>query len=284
MSAEKLLKELGLNEDLAASLTDENLSTAKDAIIESVKAKLFESEDFFNSLPEDKLPKEVLKAKFNEGVMKIAGMSKKAIDQHFSLTEEDKVGFTDDEKKEIHKYIAKATAIYKQKTGTVGNDIAKLQDENLQLKQQLESRSTEIQSLNEKFESDLKEKLTAKETETLSMIEASHLQQNVPVAIGLIWDKVFVGVKNKYTVMVENGVTSLRKKDNPQFKVEKADKSGHMELKDALIDELKAIGAWKDAAQSPGAHARVPITPDGKNRGMTDAIKKKIEEEKDFYK
>lgn len=282
MSLTKLLNELGIDEATSNALTDETLPQVVETVVNKIKTKLLEDESFYSTIDKNKLPQDWFKEKFGEGQNKIAGIGKAAIDKHFGLTETEKANFTEDEKKDIGKYIEKAAGLYKSKFN-VDKDITSLQDENITLKQQLDTRTREIASLNEKFESTLAEKLTAKETETLALIEASGLQQNVPISINLIWDKVYSSIKNKYAVIVENGVSSIRKKDNVNFKVDKADKSGHMELKDAIAEELKALGAWKDVAAGSAGNAgttTVTITP---NKKVSDLEKKHLEYEKQFH-
>lgn len=282
MSTEKLLKDLGLDDDLATSLTDEKLEEAKGLIVNTIKSKLLEDEEFYKGLDKSRLPKEFFNDKFNEGISKISATSKAAIDKHFGLTEADKAEFSEDEKKDVTKYIARATELYKSKTSN-NKDLSTLQDENLALKQQLEAKENEMKSIQEKFDSDFKEKLTAKETEWLAKSEALSLQQHIPVPVTLVFDKVFDVIKAKYSVVIEDGKANIRKKDNPSFKVPKKDSNKeYMTLKDAIIEELKANSAWKDDTQnSDPKKITVPIQP---NRGiMSDAIKKKIEEEEKFF-
>jgi hypothetical protein len=255
---------------------------AKNIIAARIKNELLENEDFYKSIDKARLPKEFFKEKFDEGISKISATSKAAIDKHFALTESDKEQFADDEKKDVTKYIAKAASLYKDKVKGGNKDLSSLQDENLSLKQALDERENQIKSLTEKFDSELTQKLTAKETETLALIEASGLQGNVPVAITLIWDKIYKSVNNKYSVIIESGVPQLRKKDNPAFKVDKADKSGHMTLRDAIVEEFKATGAWKEQQDDSKKNTvTVQVQP---NKGViSDAIKKKIEEEERFF-
>lgn len=284
MSLETLVKGLGLtDEDITALSADgADLAPIQQKVNDLVKAKILEDEQFYTSLDKSRLPKDWFDAKFNEGVNKVAGMGKSAIDKHFGLTSEDKATFTDDEIKDIAKYTAKATAIYKSKISGDNKDVASLQDEIIDLKQQLDGRSAEISSLKEKFDSDLAEKLTAKELETLSLIEASQLQANIPVPIGIIFDKAFANVKSKYSVVVENGIASIRKKDNPAFKVEKADKSGHMELKDALTEAFKELQSWKEIGGASGA-GKTTVTINPGIATQSEALKKKQAEEDAFF-
>ena len=284
MSLETLVKGLGLTDEDITALSAEgaDLATIQLKVTDSIKAKILEDEEFYNTLDKNRLPKDWFDTKFNEGVQKVAGMGKSAIDKHFGLTSEDKATFSEDELKDIAKYTAKATSIFKTKFGGDNKDVASLQDEIITLKQQLDGRSTEIASLQTKFDSDLAEKLSAKELETLSLIEASHLQANVPVPVGIIFDKAFASVKAKYTVVVENGIASVRKKDNPTFKVEKADKSGHMELKDALADAFKELQSWKEVSSNNGTQ-RATVTIDPSKTSNTEAFKKKQAEEDAFF-
>ncbi len=285
MSLEKVLQSLGLDEAEITSLQSnpEDLTPFQTKIQESVKAKLLEDETFYTGLDKNKLPQDWFKGKFDEGVNKIASLSKQGIDKHFGLTADEKKTFSEEDLKDVTKYIAKATEIYKSKF-TGDKDIAKLQDENISLKARLEEMDTQVATLKEKFDSDLTEKLTQKELETLSLMEAGSLQENVPVKIGIIWDKVFAGVKNKYAVIIDNGVPSVRKKDNTSFKVENPEQKGkYLELKDVIALELKGMGAWKDSAPAPGSQkTTVQVQP---NKGLTDseAMKKKIAEEEAFF-
>lgn len=283
MPVEKLLEELGLDADLIKSVTadDAKMDELKPKALEQIRHKMLEDENFYTSLDKTKLPKDWFNEKFDEGVNKIAGMSKQSIDKHFGLTDEEKSTFTEEEKKDISKYVAKATSIFKAKSG-VPADISKLQDENSGLKTRLKELEDSQTSLQEKFESDMKEKLTAKETETLALIGAAELQPFVPVNVSLIFDKAFNAIKSKYSVIVESGKATLRKKDNPAFKVEKG-KGGFMDLKDALIDEFKAMGAWKDEDGKEKEKVKVVVQPD-KGVLSSERLKKQIEEEEKFLK
>jgi len=274
--SKELLTSFGITEDV----TPENLEAVSTKLVDSVKARLFESEDFFTSIPKEKLPKDWFTDQFNQGVSKVAGMGKSAIDKHFGLTAEDKAIFGEEETKDISKYIAKATEIFKSRMGTAP-DIAKLQDENISLKQALDGKSAEIISIQEKFQSDFQEKLTQKELETLALIESSSLQENVPIKVNLIFDKAFNSIKNKYAVIIENGVPGIRKKDNTAFKIDKVDKSGHMTLKDALEMEFKEMGAWKQEEKgAQGVQGRTVIEP---GRNINVKIQEKQKEEDAFF-
>lgn len=273
--SKELLTQFGITEEV----NTENLEAISNKLVDAVKAKLFEDENFFTTIPKEKLPKDWFSDQFNQGVSKVAGMGKSAIDKHFGLSNEDKATFTEEDAKDISKYIAKATEIFKARQQTPP-DVAKLQDENIQLKQALEGKSAEIESLKEKFESDFNEKLTAKELETLALIESSVLQENIPIKVNLIFDKAFSAIKSKYAVIIENGSASIRKKDNTAFKIEKADKSGHMTLKDALEVEFKEMGAWKQADNGGKVNnGRVIIEP-GKN--INQKLIDKIKQEEEF--
>jgi hypothetical protein len=283
MSTEKLLKDLGLSDDLAASLTDEQIDEAKGQIISSIKSKLLEDEEFYKGIDKSRLPREFFAEKFNEGISKISATSKAAIDKHFGLTEADKADFSEDERKDVSRYIAKATELYKGKTSS-SKDLTTLQDENLALKQQLEAKDTEMRSVQEKFDSDFKEKLTSKETEWLAKSEALSLQNNIPVPVSLVFDKVFDVIKSKYSVIIEDGQANIRKKENPSFKVPKKDSNKeYMTLKDAIIEELKSNSAWSESTSKNDNKTNVTVQVQP-NRGiLNDAIKKKIAEEEAFF-
>lgn len=278
---EKLLTELGISAESLAGLTEEKLPELKQAVVEKVKAQLLESEDFYAGLDTSKLPKEFSKQHFDEGVKKVTALSRQAIDKHFGITEIDKKDWNPEEVRDIHKYVAKAVGIFKTRAGASDTDIAKLQDENLNLKNVLTEREDAIKTMAEKYEAQLQERLAAKEAETLAMFEATRLQGSVPVPVGLIFDKVFAGIKNKYAVVVDSGVASLRKKDNPSFRVPTADNKGYITLQDAFIDELKALGVWKEE-EKKAEPVKVQIEP-GKGSKIPDKIREAIERENALF-
>jgi hypothetical protein len=284
MSAAVLLKSLGLDEETINGLTEENLSEVQSKLTDSIKAKLLESEEFYSSIDKTKLPKEWSKEHFDQGFNKVNGQAKSNIDKQFGITSEDKSKFSDDEKRELDKYIVRASSIYKEKVGNANSDINGLQDENLSLKKRLGELEESQKTLSDKFESELNEKLTAKEMETLALIDAGGLQQNVPISINIIWDKLYNGVKSKYSVILENGIPQVRKKDNPSFKIENPEKKGeYLNLKDVLTAELKSFGAWKEEGKTDNTQQKttVTVTPN-KSNTMSDKIRKKIEEENAF--
>jgi hypothetical protein len=278
---DKLLRELGVSEELATSLTEEKFAETKAAIVDKIKTELLEQEDFYASLDVSKLPKEFSKSHFDEGVRKVNDLSRQAVDKHLGISEEDKKAWNQDEVRDIHKYIAKAVGVYKSKAGVGSDDVSKLQDENMNLKSVLAEREESIKSLNDKFESELSARLTAKETETLAMLEASRLQSAIPVPVGLIFDKVFSGIKSKYSVTVENGVAGVRKKDNPSFRVPTADNKGYLTLTDVLQDELKAMGVWKEEEKKTEA-VKISVEP-GKGGKISEKIKEAIERENALF-
>lgn len=277
--SKELLEKFGITEEVSA----DNLAEVEAKLLDVAKAKILEDESFYSTVDKSKLPVDWFKEQFNQGVSKISAMSKTAIDKHFGLTKDEKAKFTEDELKDVDKYVAKAAAIYKDKYSDKNTDVSAIQDENISLKQRLEEMDAQMVSLKEKFESDLNERVTAKEMETLSLIEGSSLQANVPVNLTLIWDKVYGGVKDKYSVVLEGGKVSLRKKDNPAFKVENPDVKGqYLDLKTALVNELKAAGAWKEEQKVDNKTTTVNITP-GKGGNRSDAIARKIAEEAAFF-
>jgi hypothetical protein len=284
MSKELLLKNLGLDEETISNLNEENLPEVESKLVEAIKSKLFEKEEFYSSIDKTKLPKEWFKEQFDEGVKKFNGTTKSSIDKHFGITATDKSNFSEEEKYDVNKYLAKASTIYKDKISSANGDLNAVQDENLGLKKRLSELEESAKTLSEKFESELNEKLTAKEMETLALIDASGLQAYVPISINLIWDKVYNSIKNKYSVVLEGGITQIRKKDNPSFKIENPNVKGeYLGLKDALVEELKSLGAWKEKADEKKPDERTTITVNPSKLNYSEALKKKIQEEEEFF-
>lgn len=276
--SKELFEKFGITEEITA----DNLAEVESRLIDSVKSRILEDESFYSTIDKSKLPQDWFKDQFNQGVSKISAMSKQAIDKHFGISKEEKAKFTEDELKDVDKYTAKAASIYREKNASP--DVASIQDENLGLKSKLAEMQTAMESLETKFQSDLNEKLTAKEMETLALMEGGTLQGQVPVSLTLIWDKVFGAVKEKYSIVLESGKVSLRKKDNTAFKVEHPDNKGqYLDLKTALINELKANNAWVEEKKKEENHRVVVDVTPGNRLKPSEQLARKIEQEKAFF-
>ncbi len=280
-----LYQKLGINPEQLKDLTEEKATEIVVGLQNNLKTQLLESPEFYETLDEAKLTN--FKNKYlKEGESKIYGIAKKELEKQFGLTEEDKKQFSEDDYKNLDKFIDKVKSVFSQKINTGNKDVNALQDENISLKQQLSEYDTKLNSLQEKFESDVAEKLTQKEIETLTLIEVSKLTQNLVGQVGATFKLVYPQIQSKYTIIVDGGVPSLRKKDNPAFKVE-IDNNGkkeHLTIEKAIELEYKALGLWKENQQQQQAQQTITVNGDfsGQNRQMPDHIKKKIEAEKNF--
>ena len=281
--SELLFSRFGIDANDVVDLTEEKAAELAERIENSVKSKILDSEDFYKGLDESKISSEFKNKYLNEGTSKIAGMARKALDREFSLTETDKSTFSEDDLKNIDKYIAKVKSIHASKISTGNKDVDALQNENLALKQKISEYDTQISSLSEKFDSDLAEKLTQKEIETLTLIETSKLQESITGNAAVMFKLVFPNIQSKYAIIVENGVPSLRKKDNTAFKVE-IDVNGkkeHLTIEKAIENEFRSIGVWKEKQQP--INEKIVVTGDfSAKTELPEAIRKKIEEEQAF--
>lgn len=286
--SELLLSKFGITADELTDLTEEKAIELQQRVEDKIKNAILDSEDFYKNLDEAKISADFKNKYLGEGTAKIAGMAKKALDKEFNLTEEDKATFSEDDLKNIDKYVAKVKSIHQTKISTGNNDVDALQNENLSLKQKISEYDTKIKDLQDKFDSDLTEKLTAQNIETLTLIETAKLQENIVGQASVMFKLVFPTIQSKYAILIENGVPSLRKKDNTAFKVE-VDVDGkkqHLTIGKAIEQELKTIGVWKDGgAGGKGGSGGGPIIVNGDFKGkqdLPDEIKKKIEEEQAF--
>jgi hypothetical protein len=244
--SEILYQKLGIDAEAAKDLTSEKVEEIFGKYNDSLKTSFLESEDFFKNINEAKLPSELKNKLLNDGQAKIAGMSKKALVKEFGLTDEDLSTFTEDDLKDINKYISKTKNIHLTKLNSGNKDISILQSENLDLKQKVSEYQSQISSLEEKFNSDLNEKLTNKEVEVMTMIEVGKMNANIlgnPLAT---FKLIYPNLQNKYNVHVDNGVVELRSKENPQFKVETEinGKKQFLTIEKAIENEYKHIGLW----------------------------------------
>lgn len=283
--SELIFNKFGIDANELADLNDEKATEIALKIENHVKTKLLDSEEFYKGIDETKLSSDFKNKYLNEGTAKIAGMARKALDKEFSLTESDKSKFSEDDLKNIERYISKVKEIHSEKTSTGNKDVDALQNENLALKQKISEYDTQITSLNEKFESDLSEKLTQKEIETLTLIETSKLQANIVGNAGVMFKLVYPNIQQKYAIIVEDGVPSLRKKDNTSFKVE-VDNNGKKEyltIDKAIENEFKAIGVWKNNDTPPPSGQQIIVNTDFKQgTKIPDHVAQKIAEEQAF--
>ena len=282
---ELIFNKFGIDASELTDLNDDKVNEIALKIENNVKSKLMDSEDFYKGIDESKLSSDFKNKYLNEGTAKIAGMARKALDKEFSLTESDKSRFSEDDLKNIEKYVTKVKEIYSEKTASGNKDVDALQNENLSLKQKISEYDEQISTLNEKFESDLSEKLTQKEIETLTLIETSKLQSNIVGNAGVMFKLVYPNIQQKYAIIVEDGVPSLRKKDNTSFKVE-VDNNGKKEyltIDKAIENEFKLIGVWKDAQIAPTAPNQIIVNTDFKQGSkIPDHVAQKIAEEQAF--
>ncbi|MCQ4139238.1 hypothetical protein [Chryseobacterium sp. EO14] len=280
-----LFEKLGIDPASIEGLTEEKAVELVGNIENGIKTKLLENEDFYKTLDESKLPADFKNKYLSEGTAKIAGMAKKSLDKEFGLTEEDKKQFGEDDLKNIDKYILKVKDIYSQKVSSGNKDVDSLQNENLTLKQLTEELKGKYENLSSEFETKTSERLKQKEVETLTMLEAFKLNANLVGNIGATFKLVYPTLTNKYAIVEEGGIPSIRKKDNPSFKVEfdNDGKKEHLTLEKALEIEYKALGLWKEAQQgNSGDGKTVTVTTDFNSKTIPDNIKDIIDKENAF--
>jgi hypothetical protein len=282
--SELIFKNFGIEASELIDLTEEKAVELISKIENSVKAKITDSEDFYKTLDESKIPSDFRNKYLNEGTAKIAGMARKAIDKEFAISENDKASFSEEDLKNIERYVAKAKFIYSEKHSSGSKDVDLLQNENLSLKQKISEYDTQLKTLNQKFESDLAEKLTQKEIETLTLIETSKLQSKIVGQVGAMFKLVYPNIQSKYAIIIDNGIPSLRKKDNTSFKVE-IDVNGkkeHLTIDKAIEQELKTIGVWRDEQETQQQKQTIVTDFSGKQK-ISDEISRKIAEENAFF-
>ena len=187
--------------------------------------------------------------------------------------------------KDINKYISKTKNIHITKINAGNKDVSNLQSENLELKQKVSEYQTQMTTLEEKFNSDLNEKLTNKEVEVMTMIEVGKMNANIlgnPLAT---FKLVYPNLQKKYNVHVDNGVVELRSKENPQFKVETEinGKKQFLTIEKAIEDEYKHIGLWKETeAEKQGGKGTVTVVSNvGEARVLPQNVLDQIAREKE---
>lgn len=280
---ELLYTRLGIDPSSLEGLTEEKANEIVSNLENGIRSKILESEDFYKGLDENKIPADFKNKYLNEGTSKIAGMAKKALDKEFGLTEEDKKQFGEDDLKNIDKYILKVKDIYSIKINSGSKDVGLLQSENLTLKQSVDEYKGKLSTLNTDYETKLSERLKEKDIETLTMFEVLKLNNSVVGNIGATFKLVYPSLLDKYAIIEEGGVPSIRKKDNPSFKVEfdNAGKKEHLSMDKALELEYKALGLWKETKENSNPKT-VTITTDFSQKTIPESIQEKIKSEKAF--
>lgn len=280
---ELIYTKLGIDPSSLEELTEEKATEIVSNIENGIRSKMLESEDFYKGLDENKIPADFKNKYLNEGTSKIAGMAKKALDKEFGLTEEDKKQFGEDDLKNIDKYILKVKDIYSTKINSVSKDVGLLQSENLTLKQSVDEYKGKLSTLNTDYETKLSERLKEKDIETLTMFEVLKLNNSVVGNIGATFKLVYPSLLEKYAIIEEGGVPSIRKKDNPSFKVEfdNAGKKEYLSMDKALELEYKALGLWKETKEDSNPKT-ITITTDFSQKTIPESIQEKIKSEKAF--
>ena len=280
---ELLYTRLGIDPSSLEGLTEEKANEIVSNLENGIRSKILESEDFYKGLDENKIPADFKNKYLNEGTSKIAGMAKKSLDKEFGLTEEDKKQFGEDDLKNIDKYILKVKDIYSTKVNSGNKDVGSLQNENLTLKQSVEEFKGKLETANTDYETRLSERLKEKDIETLTMFEVLKLNDNVVGNIGATFKLVYPSLLEKYAIIEEGGIPSIRKKDNPAFKVEfdNSGKKEHLTLDKALELEYKALGLWKEIKNDP-APKTITFTTDFSQKTIPESIQEKIKSEKAF--
>ena len=281
--SELLYTKLGIDPSSLEGLTEEKAAEIVGNIENGIRLKILESEDFYKTLDENKIPAEYKNKYLSEGTSKIAGIAKKTLDKEFALTEGDKAQFGEDDLKNIDKYIARVKEIYSTKVSSGSKDVGNLQNENLTLKQSVEEYKGKLENLNTEYETKTAERLKLKEVESLTMLEAVKLSSNLVGNMGATFKLVYPALTEKYAIVQQGGMPSIRKKDNPAFKVEfdNAGKKEHLSMEKALELEYKALGLWKETEQKVDPKT-IKVTTDFTQKTIPESIQESIKKEKAF--
>lgn len=278
-----LYEKLGIDPSSLEGLTEEKTNEIIENIENGVKSKILENEDFYKSLDENKIPSDFKNKYLSEGTAKIAGLTKKTLDKEFGLTEEDKAKFAEEDLKNIDKYISKVKTIYSDKVNSGSKDVGSLQNEILSLRQTADEYETKFKTLDQQYEERLTKSISEKESEFLTMMEVGKMSSNIIGNIGATFKLVYPSLTEKYSIVNEGGVPSIRKKDNSAFKVEydNGGKKEYMTMEKAIELEYKALGLWKEKEELRTPRT-VTINGDFNDRSIPNNMREIIAEEKSF--
>jgi hypothetical protein len=226
---------------------DTTIEQATELINNSIVAKLHNDPEYFKTISKDKLPKEL----FDNERKAALGEARKMLPNGFGLKEEDYKHLL--EETSLGAFTKGISEVVTKKLSKLPPDVAAMQTENLQLKDQLEKLGNlaEIEAnITAKLQSDFDLKLTKIETERSVLQEYSTLTENILGNASFVFKPIFDTLNQKYALVAADGVLSLRDKTHTSFAALGADKK-ELTIKSAIELELRANGIWKDAAGTP---------------------------------
>lgn len=250
--------------EIPAEVNDETKASVLSQISEKYKAQFLNDDEFLKSIDQTKIVdlKEIENRKFNEAKLAIMATQSREVDKLFSISEEEKSQFTEDEKKDAHKYLRKAYEIYAKKQGGDKEVLLQMQGKLAQYEQALEAKDNEWKSKIEEIENQKNDFMTkVQQKHTLSAINYSNFKEKIIGDANQMFDLIYVKIENESKLKQIDG--QLWPVDDKGLKIPKQGKVGEfMSVVDYLESKYKELGVLK-TEKTPEKDVKIPLDGSG---------------------
>jgi hypothetical protein len=249
--------------DIPEEVTEETKASVMAQIESKYKEQFLNSDDFLKSIPIEKIVdlKGLENQKFNEAKLAIMATQSREVDKLYSITEEEKKLFTEEEKKDAHKYLRKAYEISAKKQGGDKELLLGMQTKLAEYEQKMESKDQEWQSKIAEIENSKNDFMTRVQTKhTLAAINQANFKDRILGDVNSMFDLIYVKIEQEAKLKTIDG--QIFPTDDKGLKIPKQGKVGEfMTVVDYLESKYKELGVIK-AEKAPDGRVDIPI--DGK--------------------
>lgn len=246
--------------------------TVVEAIRKSVKTVLENDQEFLNAIPEDKLPKDVLKRIESGQYTRFQKELLEAATTQLGLSDKDFEDLTAEEKKSIKKTMVKIAEKHLAKNGKV-EGLQKMQADLAEARQAVEKKDADWQTKLDASVNDITTKANAKLIKTLTQVQLASLDKiklNVPAAY--ITDPVLNKISSKYKIVLgANDELSIKQLKNDTLDV--IDKAGKIVgfkdvLKEVVLEDKLGAEEKIDTPPKKPSTVIVNANEDGETDGV----------------
>jgi hypothetical protein len=180
----------------------------------------------------------------------------------YSITEEEKKLFTEEEKKDAHKYLRKAYEIAAKKQGGDKEVLLQMQTKLAEYEQKLEAKDNEWKTKIDEIENAKNDFMTRVQTKhTLAAINHANFKDRIVGDTNSMFDLIYVKIEQEAKLKTIDG--QIFPTDDKGLKIPKQGKVGEfMTVVDYLESKYKELGVLKTEKQ-PDGKVKIPIEGDG---------------------
>lgn len=250
--------------DIPEEITDEVKASVMAQIELKYKEQFLNNEEFLKSIPIEKIVdlKGLENQKFNEAKLAIMATQSREVDKLYGITEEEKKLFTEEEKKDAHKYLRKAYEISAKKQGGDKEVLLQMQSKLAEYEQKLEAKDNEWKSKIEEIENDKNAFMTRVQTKhTLSAINHANFKDRIVGDVSSMFDLIYVKIEQEAKLKTIDG--QIFPTDEKGLKIPKQGKVGEfMTVVDYLESKYNELGVLK-TEKKPDGKVDIPLDGSG---------------------